>query len=78
MLPVNFNGYFVKNSTIHLHNTRSADNLHLSFSNTALRLNSIKNAGPRIWNSLPNYLKMACSLPVFNYKTKLLLLMSYI
>ena len=78
LLPINFENYFAKNSTVHHHNTRSADNFHLSFSHTTLRLNCIKNAGPRIWNSLSNDLKSSCSLHVFNRKIKSLLTQNYL
>jgi len=78
LLPENFQKYFSKNSTVHHHNTRSADNLHLSFSHTTLRLQCIKNAGPRIWNALPDDLKTSCSLNVFSKKLKSSIINSYI
>jgi len=74
MLPKNFINYFTKSSAIHVHNTRSANNFHLSFSHSTLRLNSIRNAGPRIWNNLPHDLKVACSLYVFIRQIESLLL----
>jgi len=58
MLPINFVNYFTKISTVHVHNTRSADNFHLSLSNSTLRQNSIRHAGLRIWNNLSYDLKV--------------------
>jgi len=59
MLPINFINYFTKYSAVHVHNTMNADNLYLSFSHSTLRLNSIRHAGPRIWNNLAYDLKVA-------------------
>jgi len=59
MLPINFINYFTKSSAVHVHNSSIADNFHLSFSHSTLRLNSIRHAGPRIWNNLPQDLKVA-------------------
>jgi len=73
MLPTNFINYFTKSSAVRVHNTRSADNFHLVFSHSTLRLNSVRHAGPRIWNNLPHDLKVACSLSVFIRKMKSLL-----
>jgi hypothetical protein len=78
LLPENFNNYFIKNSTIHRHNTRHADNLHLPFSNTVVRFISIKSRGPRVWNALADDLKLACSLAVFKKKRKSTLINSYL
>jgi len=69
MLPIKFINYLTKYSAIHVHNTRSADNFHSSFSVTqdsSLGLNSIRHAGPRTLNNLPYDLKITCSLYVFN------------
>jgi len=77
MLPINFINYFTKSSAVHVHNTRSADNFHLVFSHSTLRLNSVRHAGPRIWNNLPRDLKVAHSLPVFIRKMKCLLIKDY-
>jgi len=77
ILPINFINYFTKNSVVHVHNTRSAENFHLSFSHYTLRLNSIRHAGSPIWNNLPHDLKVACSLSVFSRKMKSLLIKDY-
>jgi len=77
MLPINFINYFTKSLAVHVHNTRSADNFHLSFSHSTLRLNSIRQAGPRILNNLPHDLKLVCSLYVFIRKLKSLLIKDY-
>jgi len=50
------------------------DNIYISFFQSTLRLNSIKHAGPRVWNNLPRDLKVACSLSAFILKIKLLLI----
>jgi len=58
ILPINFFNYFTKNSAFHVHNTRCAVNFYLSFTYSIFRLNSIRLAGPRIWNNLPHDLKV--------------------
>jgi len=77
ILPINFINYFTKSSAVHVHNTRSADNFHLSFSHSTLRLNSIRHAGPGIWNNLPHDRKVACFLSVLIRKMKTLLIKDY-
>jgi len=62
----------MKSSAVHVHNTRSADNFHLSFFHYTLRLNRIRHAGPRIWNNLPHDLKVACSLSCYMYRSYIL------
>jgi len=77
MLPINVINCFTNNSAVHVHNTRSADDFHLSCSYSTLRLNNIRHAGPHIWNNLLYGLKVACSLYVFNRKMKSLLMRNY-
>jgi len=50
--------------------------IYLYFHST-LRLNSIRQAEPLIWNNLPHDLKVACSLSVFIRKMKFLLIKDY-
>jgi len=40
MLPMNVINYFIKNSVVHVHNTSSADNFHLSFGNVCVQARS--------------------------------------
>ena len=56
-LPSAFSDYFSRNNTIHMHYTRSVNNLHIKFKRTNYGRFSVKCRGAIIWNSLPNSLK---------------------
>ena len=51
-LPSLFNNYFMCNSSIHSHFTRSANNLHPIKHRSKTRYFSIKVQGPIVWNAL--------------------------
>ena len=51
-LPAIFKNYFITNTSIHGHHTRSCQNLHLIQSRTNIRFFSIRMAGPRLWNTI--------------------------
>jgi hypothetical protein len=73
-LPHQFKNHFILNSTVHEHFTRQSAFLHLSYSKTKLRQNSIKYHGAKLWNALSPDLTSLCSFHVFkrNYKTFLI------
>ena len=73
-LPSCFNNYFINVSAVHQHCTRQTSQLFLSYARTNIRRFSISIAGPIVWNSIPNTLKLLHSMYSFCklYKTFLL------
>lgn len=69
-LPQTFNNFFMKNSSYHSYNTRSCNDLHCSRPRTRLYDFSIRCQGPKIWNSLPNYIKEASHYTFFKHYLK--------
>jgi len=57
LLPTVFTNYFIENNTIHEHNTRRCNDLHLSLLHTSYEHRCIINKGSKLWNALPNNLK---------------------
>ena len=74
LLPSVFDQYFVTNASVHGYNTRQSSRLHIYRVATKIRQNSIKFAGPKIWNTLPEDMISVPSLSVFtsHYKNSLL------
>jgi len=68
LLPTVFNDYFVLNSDIHEHNTRSSakNKYHLPSIATNIHKFSIEFSGPIIWNNTPN--QYVASLAIFKNK----------
>ena len=70
LLPTEFNDYFVLNSNVHEHNTRSSatNKYHLPSIKTNIRKFSIKFSGPTTWNNTSNHITSAASLAIFKKK----------
>jgi hypothetical protein len=70
LLPTVFNDYFVLNSNVHEHNTRSSakNKCHLPSIKTNIRKFSIKFSGPTIWNNTSNHTTSVASLAIFKNK----------
>jgi len=66
LLPTVFNDYFVLNSNVYEHNTRSsAKNIyHLPSIATNIRKFSITFSGPTIWNNTSNHITSVASLTI--------------
>lgn len=73
-----YQNYFQLSSNVHYHNTRQRNDFHQLSVNTSLRMKSVKIAGPKIWNTLPENIKSSQSLQIFKNKVKLYLLQNYI
>ena len=69
-LPSTFKGYFSTNNTIHMHYTRSVNNLHIKFKRTNYGRFSVKFRGAIIQNRLPSSSKEIKSLQLFKRKLK--------
>jgi len=69
-LPAVFGGYFVPNSAVHSHSTRSSSDLHLLSPKTAVGKKSIKFKTSQLWNKLPDQLKQIRPLNSFKLQLK--------
>ena len=56
LIPNHSTFSFPQNSSIHAHTTRVNQMLHISYSRTKLRNDTIRFQGPELWNSLPSHL----------------------
>ena len=74
LLPLTFDNYFLQNSLLHTHNTRSHSSLHLFYHRTKARSNCIKIFGSKFWNSLPVPIRESNSIYIFKRKLKSYLL----
>jgi len=64
-LPSIFANFFTRNSEIHTHNTRSANDLHLSCVNSLRGVRCVKFKASLLWNNLPTKLKEIKNLSIF-------------
>ncbi len=76
-LPHFFTGYFKLNKDVHHYSTRQSQNVHLTNIRTTKRKFTIKNYGPTLWNSLPDFIKDKPSFHAFSYSYKEFLLSQY-
>jgi len=72
-----FQSYFVPNTAVHTHDTRSATKLHCIYSRTQLRASSVWIRGPVYWNLIPSDIQSLPSLVLFKKYMKLHLLYLY-
>ena len=70
LLPEHFKNYFVTNSQIHNHQTRSKYNLHVCTANSSNSQRSCLHRGSKFWNLLPNNLKCYTSTMQFKKNIK--------
>ena len=63
LLPQPVASLFTLNSEMHHHNTRQRHNLHVTINKLSF---SFRSQGPKIWNSIPLFLRD--SMKSFNYK----------
>ena len=49
-LPKHLSNYFIKNSCVHNHFTRSCNNLHIPHARTGVRMQQLRICGPKLWN----------------------------
>ena len=76
LLPDIFHDYFTTNSTIHTHNTRQTNNLHVDSVNNTFGQRSLVYKGSKLWNELPSYLQSMPSRRGFRLELKQYLLKS--
>ena len=68
---------FSTGSSIHSYDTRFKNGLRKQACRTKLRQSTICFQGPRLWNNLPESMKLSSSLTVFRKNLKLFLLSDY-
>ena len=61
-LPGNFDNYFINNHEFHNYDTRSREDMHIPNSRLDIRKQTIRNAGPSLWNSIPIHIKDASTI----------------
>lgn len=78
LLPAQFIDSFTQCSKIHQHLTRNSTvNFFILPHHTKVRSKSVKFAGPKIWNELPNSLKTIQTLGSFKRNLKRHIILSY-
>ena len=66
LLPSIFNDMFIQNNPIHSHNTRQANNIHVSALRSRLSQQTIRFTGIKLWNFL--YSKLKTNISLSSYK----------
>ena len=77
MLPDCYNNFFQLNSEIHSRQTRQSNNLHLPLFQKSTCKQSIKLAGVKLQNEIPNEIKQSKNLAQLKKRLKHLLSNSY-
>jgi len=77
-LPCAFADYFCKNNFIHNYSTRFSNDLHNFSVRTDFRGMTLRITGPKLWNALPNDLRICTSSTAFRRAVKLFLFSSYV
>ena len=67
-----FEGFFVKNRDRNVHqcNVRNADELYVPYARLDVRKFSLKIAGAKLWNVLPNHIKESNSIDILKQNLK--------
>jgi len=60
-LPRVFENYFTINSSVHTHNTRTKNSIHMTHHETKFGTRCITVHGSKLWNSIPNDIKYTTS-----------------
>ena len=70
LLPPIVNDMFIQNNTMYIHNTRQANNIHVSAFKSRLSQQTIRFTGTKLWNFMYSKLKMIISLSQKNHNNK--------
>ena len=73
-VPELFIDYLNTNESVHTHNTRNKNNMHLPRANTGYGLKCLKYKIPKLWNDLPKDLKEQSSIYTFKKELKMYLI----
>jgi hypothetical protein len=74
-LPAAFEGFFTKQSVIY--QTRNTDNYILPKTKTKFSSKSVRNTGPKQWNTLQKDIRYAKSIKIFKKHLKSNIIQSY-
>ena len=69
-LPESLDRIFHRNNTIHEHNTRHANDPHITSRRTTFASNSLLHKGPQVWYGLPQEIKDLPNIHRFNRHAK--------
>ena len=75
-LPNHFNDMFIYNSSIHTHDTRQNDEIHVPIIRSNLLKMSVRYQGVTSWNTLSKSLVINCTLFTFKKRLKGLIIES--
>ena len=64
-------------SHLHTHDTRNKDGLVPQFQRLSLTQRSVSYTVPKVWNSLPDYIKQCSTLSIFKSELKRFLIAQY-
>ena len=70
LLPLIFQNYICLNNSIHLHETRSKDLVHISQVNKRQGSRALNILGARIWNDLPQTITSISNIISFGNRSK--------
>jgi len=70
LIPPIFCEYFLRNSQIHSHSTRTQNDLHILAPNTSFKKWTVKHKCSVLWNSLPGHMKTWSSVAAFKRVSK--------
>jgi len=71
-MPSIFASYFTQNTSVHHYNTREKYSLHLDNPHTDCGKRLVKFKGFRLWNNLPDSVKILNTIPAFKIVLKII------
>ena len=66
--------FYLKNSSIHSHETRKSDDIRVPSTNSCIREFSIRIKGALTWNSIPKIIRNSKSIYIFKKRVKEILI----
>ena len=69
-IPEVFDNFFQRNNSVHDHNTRQADDLHVPCAILEIRKSCLKVHGANLWNNIPVLVKQSPSLSIFKQRLR--------
>ena len=69
-IPEVFDNFFQRNNSVHGHNTRQANDLHVPYARLDIRKSCLKVHGANLWNNIPVLVKQSPSLDIFKQRLR--------
>ena len=69
-IPEVFDNFFQRNNSVHGHNTRQADDLHVPYARWHIRKSCLKVHGDNLWNNVSLLVKQSPSLAIFKQRLR--------